>query len=124
MCNTGKRWGPGVLFGRGQLDLNDTRLNTLEGGLAKSGEYAGCVSDHRVFDMVGNLHEWVSTKVTPDMVGSGKTNIPGLYVVPGNGMFLGGFYSLEPSCGYRIIAHPFSHFDYSTGFRCCKDAEK
>ncbi len=123
-CNTGRTWGPGVLFGRGPYDLNDPRLNTLPGSLARTGQFEECVSDHRVHDMVGNLHEWVSTPVTPEMVGSGKTNIPGLYVKAGNGMFLGGFYSLDPSCRYRIIAHPFSHFDYSTGFRCCMDPQK
>ncbi len=123
-CNTGKRWGPGLLFGKGPFDLNDPRLNTVEGGLARTGEYKECQSDHRVFDMVGNLHEWVSDRVTQEMVGSGRTNIPGLYVVAGNGMFLGGFYSLEPSCSYRITAHPFSHYDYSTGFRCCMDPKK
>ncbi len=123
-CNTGKTWGPGVLFGRGPFDLNDSRLNLLPGSLARTGQFEGCVSDHRVYDMVGNLHEWVSTVVTQDMVGSGKTNIPGLYIKAGNGMFLGGFYSLDPACRYRIIAHPFSHFDYSTGFRCCMDAGK
>ncbi|MFN7991352.1 MAG: SUMF1/EgtB/PvdO family nonheme iron enzyme [Candidatus Micrarchaeia archaeon] len=123
-CNSGKRWGPGLLSGGPSYNLNDPRLNLLEGGLARSGEYDLCVSDHNVYDMVGNLHEWVSTRVDQSMVGSGKTNIPGLYVVAGNGIFMGGFYTLDASCRYKIIAHPFSHYDYSTGFRCCMDPKK
>ncbi len=124
-CNTRRIWQPGVLFPGGNYDLNDPRLNALPGGLARTGENAECTSDHKVYDMLGNLHEWVSTKVDASMIhGDGRTNIPGVQELPGNGMFLGGFYTLDPSCYYAIKAHAFSHHDYSTGFRCCMDPGK
>ena len=46
-------------------------LNKLAGTLAKTGEHAGCTNGYGVYDMVGNLHEWVDD---PD------------------GTFLGGYY--------------------------------
>ncbi len=84
--------------------MNDPRLNQVQGGLAKTGAYAACVTDAGVFDMVGNLHEW--------------TRDP-------NGTFQGGFWldthEHGDGCAYRTIAHDFSYHDYSTGFRCCQD---
>ena len=55
--------------------------------------------------MMGNLHEWTAD---PD------------------GTFRGGFYVDTvingPGCLYATTAHATSHWDYSTGFRCCADA--
>ena len=87
-------------------NMIDPRLNQLEGTLTKTGERAACTNEFGVFDMVGNLHEWVDD---PD------------------GTFQGGYY-LDThlngdGCYYRTTAHPMSHLDYSTGFRCCADAE-
>ncbi len=40
--------------------------------------------------------------------------------------FRGGFYADTKingeGCLYRTTAHGFTHWDYSTGFRCCADA--
>jgi hypothetical protein len=87
-------------------NMNDPRLNQLAGTLTHTGERAGCTNGFGVFDMVGNLHEWVDD---PD------------------GTFQGGYY-LDThlngdGCNYRTTAHPFSHADYSTGFRCCADED-
>jgi hypothetical protein len=88
----------------GTAEMNDPRLNLVQNGLAKTGQYASCVTDAGVFDMVGNLHEW--------------TRDP-------NGTFQGGFWldthEHGDGCAYRTIAHDFGYHDYSTGFRCCKD---
>lgn len=91
-------WGDGG-------NMIDPRLNQLEGTLTRTGERDGCTNEYGVFDMVGNLHEWVDD---PD------------------GTFQGGYY-LDThlngdGCNYRTTAHPISHFDYSTGFRCCADS--
>ena len=55
---------------------------------------------------MGNLHEW-----TADPTGT----------------FRGGFYvdtTLNgDGCTYRTTAHGVSHRDYSTGFRCCAEAD-
>jgi hypothetical protein len=85
-------------------DMNDPRLDRMDGTVAKTGAHPGCVNDYGAFDMVGNLHEW--------------TEDP-------NGTFQGGYF-LDTSengegCAYRTTAHPFDYHDYSTGFRCCAD---
>ncbi len=90
-------WGAGG-------NMIDPRLNQLEGTLTRTGERSECTNEYGVFDMVGNLHEWVDD---PD------------------GTFQGGYY-LDThlngdGCNYRTTAHPMSHYDYSTGFRCCAD---
>jgi hypothetical protein len=90
--------------GWGLSELNDPRNNQLEGTVAKTGAYPECVTDHGVYDMVGNLHEWTADP---------------------NGTFQGGYW-LDTSqhgegCAYRTIAHGYTYHDYSTGFRCCAD---
>ena len=87
-------------------NMTDPRLNQLEGTLTRTGERDGCTNDYGVYDMVGNLHEWVDDP---------------------NGTFQGGYY-LDThlngdGCYYRTTAHAMSHLDYSTGFRCCADVE-
>ena len=89
-----KGWGP--------IELNDPRLNQLEGTLAKTGAFAGCVNDYGAHDMVGNLHEWTADP---------------------HGTFQGGYYldttQHGEACAYRTVAHDYTYHDYSTGFRCC-----
>ncbi|MDB4944666.1 MAG: hypothetical protein JWP97_4200 [Labilithrix sp.] len=90
--------------------LNDPRLGQYEGGLARTGAHAQCVNGYGVFDMVGNLHEWVAT----------DPQAP-------HGTFAGGYY-LDTSingdgCLYRTQAHAHDYHDYSTGFRCCSGAD-
>jgi sulfatase-modifying factor enzyme 1 len=90
--------------------FNDPRLNQIDGGLARTGEYAECVSPLGVHDCVGNLHEWGADPADPQ----------------GHGRFRGGFYGDAeingPGCLYVTRAHELSYHDYSTGFRCCADA--
>jgi formylglycine-generating enzyme required for sulfatase activity len=87
-------------------NMVDPRLNQLPGTLSRTGEHVDCTNEYGVFDMVGNLHEWVDDPA---------------------GTFQGGYY-LDThlngdGCYYRTTAHPTSHLDYSTGFRCCADVE-
>lgn len=118
------KWGDG---------MNDPLLNLMKGYLMKGGDSPGCVSGYGVYDMVGNLHEWVSDLVTESMAGPGgaketKGNTPLLRVEPGNGIFMGGFFSTGTQngegCHYSTMAHGIQHYDYSTGFRCCAEADK
>jgi hypothetical protein len=87
-------------------DMNDPRLNQMDGTVAKTGEYAECVNDYGIYDMVGNLHEWTADP---------------------NGTFQGGYYldtvQNGDGCSYRTAAHDFTYHDYSTGFRCCADLQ-
>lgn len=89
--------------------LNDPGLGQVDGALSKTGDHPECVNAFGVFDMVGNLHEWVATAPTAP-----------------HGTFAGGYY-LDTTingegCNYRTQAHAHDYHDYSTGFRCCAPA--
>ena len=87
----------------------DPRLNRVrdrgEVMLRRTGATSRCASrwgDDAVYDMVGNLDEWVQTK---------------------SGGFAGGFYSraTKKGCDAIITVHPRRYLDYSLGIRCCSD---
>lgn len=113
-CNEGKGSAVPIVFGRGApydvQRMNDSRLNRWPGGLAKTGAYDASASPYGVFDLVGNLHEW-GAEVAAN----------------GHGAFRGGFYGDAEingaGCNYVTKAHAAVYHDYSTGFRCCRDAE-
>jgi hypothetical protein len=90
--------------------LNDPGLGQVDGALSRTGEHSDCVNAFGVFDMVGNLHEWVATDPASP-----------------NGAFQGGYYldtaQNGDGCSYRTVAHAHDYHDYSTGFRCCAEAE-
>jgi formylglycine-generating enzyme required for sulfatase activity len=78
--------------------MNDPRLNEMAEGLAVPGEFKDCVSRFGVYDMVGNLGEWVDEP---------------------NGVFNGGLYPMpRSSCQYTTTAHGPGYSDYSIGCRC------
>lgn len=98
-----------LLHGDSSTGLNDPRLNlmTVDGAplLRETGATPLCKSvwgNDAIYDMVGNLDEWVDDR---------------------EGLFLGGSYSRASrhGCEAKISAHPIIYFDYSTGFRCCAD---
>ena len=84
--------------------LNDACISQLPMSVARTGAYAGCVSEAGAFDMMGNLHEWTS-----DPAGTFRGGFYVDTVLNGNG------------CLYATTAHDTAHHDYSTGFRCCAD---
>lgn len=106
-CNEGREVHPVVeLFGASvdwsPTQMNDPLLNQLPDSLAPSGSFADCVTPEGVYDLHGNLHEWVDDP---------------------SGTFKGGFYVDAtingPGCTYTTTAHSTDYHDYSTGFRCC-----
>ncbi|NNE35711.1 MAG: SUMF1/EgtB/PvdO family nonheme iron enzyme [Rhodothermales bacterium] len=108
-CNEGRETHPVIeLFGSAadwsSRQMNDPRLNQLANSLDAAGANPACVSAEGVYDMHGNLHEWVADA---------------------DGTFRGGFYVDAringAGCSYRTTAHGRSYHDYSTGFRCCSD---
>lgn len=109
-CNVFREEHPAhILHGNASEGLSDPRLNQVTNqGASLLRETAGsplCKSvwgSDAIYDMVGNVDEWVDD---PD------------------GMFLGGFYSrsTRKGCESKITAHPTGYFDYSLGFRCCAD---
>ncbi len=92
-----------------ERQMNDPRLNALPDTLARAGEFARCRTRNGVFDMVGNLHEWVDATTSDGRLG----------------VFRGGFYADARQngrgCAYATRAHYPGYHDYSTGFRCCAD---
>lgn len=111
-CNDSGKSPMGVFFGEqiasGKAwtweNMNDPQLNQMAGGLTETGSHEGCTNGYGVYDMVGNLHEWVLDR---------------------EGTFQGGYYldvtQNGDGCGYRTDAHAAWYHDYSTGFRCCAD---
>lgn len=99
-----------VIFGHDRVEygahtMNDSRLNRVPGSLSRSGHFGRCTNAYGVFDMVGNLHEWVADA---------------------SGVLRGGYYldveSLGEGCAYRAVGHAPEYGDYATGFRCCADS--
>ncbi len=100
------------LHGNASLGHLDPRLNRVSVGghtlLAPTGSSPRCRSrwgEDAIFDMVGNLDEWVDEK---------------------GGAFAGGFYARATTSGCEAVvtSHPETYLDYSTGFRCCKTASR
>ena len=84
--------------------LDNACLNQLPDTVDRTGVNSGCVTAEGIYDMVGNLHEWISDRA---------------------GTFRGGYYVEAhlngEGCDYVTTAHSWSYRDYSTGFRCCAD---
>ena len=87
----------------------DPRLNKVKINgkalLRNTGETVTCASvweDDAIYDMVGNLDEWIDDP---------------------EGTFVGGFFSrsTKNGCDATITGHPYQYFDYSIGTRCCAD---
>jgi sulfatase-modifying factor enzyme 1 len=87
-------------------NMGNPLINQLPDTLDKTGEHATCTNEYGAYDMVGNLHEWLEDP---------------------EGTFRGGFYmdtvQNGEGCSYATTAHAKTYHDYSTGFRCCLDAD-
>ncbi len=112
-CNVHRMLHPAhVLHGNSSIGHSDPRLNlVVERGvdplLRLTGATSSCASkwsdDEILYDMVGNLDEWIDDE---------------------SGRFVGGFYSRMTTmgCESRITSHSPSYYDYSLGTRCCTDS--
>lgn len=109
-CNVYRAIHPAtVLHASASYGHRDPRLNLVvepgQGPLLRlTGATPSCASrwgTDRIYDMVGNIDEWVEDEA---------------------GLFLGGFYarSTREGCESRVSAHPPAYYDYSTGARCCR----
>jgi formylglycine-generating enzyme required for sulfatase activity len=111
--------------------FNSPELLAAPEHLARSGANAGCAGAYGIYDLVGNLHEWVAGTVTDELMETLEKDDVEREKQPwhvGNGIFVGGFFSTTnehgPGCLYTTVAHEPRYHDYSTGFRCCKDAPR
>lgn len=108
VCNDARGTHPAVeLYGTSASwiysHIDSPCLNQLDAGLGPTAARSGCVTAEGLHDLMGNLHEWTADP---------------------NGTFRGGFYVDTVingnGCLYATTAHATSHWDYSTGFRCCQ----
>jgi formylglycine-generating enzyme required for sulfatase activity len=109
-CNVhGPAHPAAILHGDASIGHWDPRLNQVTFGGATLLRPTGATPECRsvwgadaIYDMVGNLDEWVED---------------------GKGTFAGGFYARDTTrgCDARITEHGAAYFDYSTGVRCCSD---
>ncbi len=115
LCNVFRAEHPAAqLHGNASLGHLDPRLNRAESRgdplLRRTGQSRACRSRwgaDAAYDLAGNLDEWVVDPRT------------------GSAAFAGGFYarSTRAGCSAVVTAHPKSYADYSTGVRCCRDAD-
>ncbi|MBL8741323.1 MAG: SUMF1/EgtB/PvdO family nonheme iron enzyme, partial [Myxococcales bacterium] len=115
-CNVNRQSHPGAMLHDNASILHlDPRLNRVaEKGaeamgpmLQTTGANPRCRSrwgEDGIYDMVGNVDEWVDEK---------------------GGAFAGGFYGRNTTngCESVITVHPAGYSDYSTGVRCCRGAD-
>ena len=109
-CNVYAYVHPGLLLhDNSSVGHRDPRLNLIMLGgdrplLRRTGITPTCASEwraDRIYDMVGNLDEWIEDE---------------------GGVFKGGFYarSTTRGCESEVRNHAPIYSDYSTGFRCCQ----
>jgi len=78
-----------------------------------SGARAQCVSEEGVYDLTGNVAEWVRRSDPPP--GPGYDHVlKGCY-------WAGCYHEAEPDCAFRNSAHPGTFRTYEAGFRCCTE---
>jgi formylglycine-generating enzyme required for sulfatase activity len=76
-----------------------------------SGSRPGCASEEGVFDLTGNVAEWVRRSFP------NRTNYDHVM----KGCYWAGCYGgSAPSCAFVNPAHPGAFRTYEAGFRCCK----
>lgn len=110
LCNVHRDHHPArLLHGNSSHHHLDPRLGLVEDEagplLHQTGDFPECASrwgDDAIYDMVGNLDEWIADP---------------------SGAFLGGFFarSTKEGCDASIDSHAPGYLDYSLGTRCCAD---
>lgn len=109
ICNSDKKWKPVDFeaFGKGPDEANEESKRLWQG--TPSGRFPKCISPFGIFDMNGNVEEWVTSRVSRKYPGS----------------LMGGFWA-KPWTGCRGTndAHEPTFSFYETGFRCCAEPGK
>lgn len=118
-CNIFRSQHPAAaLHDNASIGHLDPRLNLVKEGadplLRPAGATRGCASvwgPDAIYDMNGNIDEWVVDDTEPPLDGEKAYK------------FVGGFFSRSKKDGCRsaVKNHGKTYFDYSTGVRCCRD---
>ena len=80
-----------------------------------SGARSECVSEEGVYDLTGNVAEWVRRDDPAPRPGYDHV-LKGCY-------WAGCYHEPQPNCAFRNSAHPSSFRTYEAGFRCCRGLE-
>ncbi|MEM9695513.1 MAG: SUMF1/EgtB/PvdO family nonheme iron enzyme, partial [Myxococcota bacterium] len=108
LCNSNKGWKPVDFeaFGKDRATARKETDRLWQG--TPSGRYQMCISSFGIYDLMGNVEEWVVSR-------SRRTK-------PGS--LMGGFWA-KPWTGCRGTndAHQPTFAFYETGFRCCVDPD-
>ncbi|MFO0615524.1 MAG: SUMF1/EgtB/PvdO family nonheme iron enzyme [Polyangiaceae bacterium] len=106
VCNSDKGWKKVnfEVFDKGGKEAEAESARLWQG--SASGSHVDCSSPFGIFDMQGNVEEWVTSRATRKFPGS----------------LMGGFWA-KPWTGCRGTndAHQPSFVFYETGFRCCAE---
>jgi len=118
-------------LGTPDLNRDDTSkdCNVSCAALGNTGEHSSCISDAGVFDMVGNLSEWVAdwgplpTSCVASLFGTGDVNcLAGVDTDAGPGAVVRGGNCFSSGAGAGVFAlsgfHQPSDAAYDVGFRC------
>jgi hypothetical protein len=88
-------------------EFNDPMLLLDPSYQTKTGQMEGCVTREGVYDLDGNMSEWVSETIARGgMVFGTFRGAP----------FSGGVFE---GCARKTTGHAAEYYDYSTGTRCC-----
>jgi formylglycine-generating enzyme required for sulfatase activity len=113
-CNDDRTWRPvdWARLARWPDPAADDEAARLFQG-EPSGARPACVSYEGVYDLTGNVAEWVR-KSEPDPRPSYQHVLKGCY-------WAGCYHEPHPNCLFRNSAHPGTFRTYEAGFRCCAD---
>jgi Sulfatase-modifying factor enzyme 1 len=124
-CNHDKnyrvpRWGVLAKWPAAAATAENDRLNQSE----PAGTRSTCGSKEGVFDLTGNVAEWV-VKIHdhPEACKSGEER-GHTYVAQGCSWVKCYREPHEPACDYVNCAHASGFRSYETGFRCCRDRKE
>jgi formylglycine-generating enzyme required for sulfatase activity len=115
-CNDDKEWRTVDEKTLAKWPADDAKTHTKElYQAAPSGMKKGCKSTNGVYDLTGNVEEWVVRK--REHANDYHHILIGCYW---SGCYGGG----KPTCKSTNAAHGPGFRFYETGFRCCKDTAK
>jgi hypothetical protein len=133
-----KRWSYGPSYEKGICAAASTKTPGCAGGgwnacgsnTYPTGDFPGCHSPLRVYDLNGNAAEHMNLPLAPDQMSSNGTLL-GYTEMKGSWFIFDNYRAHEDWCRWRApywhgsrVMDLHSHANYHLGFRCCKTIER